>query len=89
MVTKSFRNKKFIQPMRRPSIPLGRAKHFYSGFGGEEGADGGIFFAGEVVLFCLCRFCMSPSWPVKKILSKFGVNLHLEALLFSLGGFLF
>jgi hypothetical protein len=32
---------------------------------------------------------MSPSWPVMKILSKFGVNLHLEALLFSLGGFLF
>jgi hypothetical protein len=47
----------------------------------------GFLFAGEVVLFCLCRFCMSPSWPVKKILS--GVNLHLEALLFSLGAFLF
>ncbi len=46
------------------------------------------FFAGKVVHFCLCRFCMSPSWLVKKILSKFGVNLHLEALLFSLGGFL-
>jgi hypothetical protein len=65
--------------------------------GGGEGGGGkkkeeereGFFFAGEVVLFCLCRFCMSPSWPVMKILSKFGVNLHLEALLFSLGGFLF
>jgi hypothetical protein len=55
----------------------------------ERGGEGGIFFAGEVVLFCLCKFCMSPSWPVTKTLSKFGVNLHLEALLFSLGGFLF
>jgi hypothetical protein len=77
-----------------------KAQHFDSWFeglwvvergeGGKGGGgEGGIFFAGEVVLFCLCRFCMSPSWPVKKILSKFGVNLHLEALLFSLGGFLF
>ncbi len=67
--------------MRRPSIPLGRAKHFYSGFGGEEGADGGIFFAGEVVLFCLPRFA-------KKKLLKLRVTLRLEASLFTCSGFL-
>jgi hypothetical protein len=32
---------------------------------------------------------MSPSWPAKKIFFKFGVNLHLEALFFSFGEFIF
>ncbi len=34
------------------------------------------------------QVCMSPSWPAKKLLCKFGVNLHLEALLFFCRGFL-
>jgi hypothetical protein len=76
MVTTSFRKHKIMQPMRRLSMDCGGPNIFLPGW---RRVEGGVICSGGGALLSR-QVCMSPSWPAKKILSKIGVNLHLNTL---------
>jgi hypothetical protein len=76
MVTKSFRKNKIMRPMRRLNMDWGSTTFLFQV---EGGVEGGVFCSGGSALLSR-QVCMSPSWPTKNILSKIGVNLHLNTI---------